>query len=145
VLSRCTDPTRGALLQPVYKVVEDTLPVALAACLVSDFGGDHRHDADNLRLRGKPVRIEIVGRPRQIVVHAVETEAEEMLSLLCGAPPVPAGWFIGASDRGQPRDSYKVAILVNGTGLAQPCIEGLAMPAYVRTPCSKASKLRACV
>jgi hypothetical protein len=45
-------------------------------------------------LRCKPVWIEAIGRPRQIVVHAVETETEQMLDLLCCAPSVPAGGLL---------------------------------------------------
>jgi hypothetical protein len=43
-----------------------------------------------LPLRCKPVRVEAIGRPRRVVVHAVEAHAEQMLGPLGGAPPVPA-------------------------------------------------------
>jgi hypothetical protein len=33
-----------------------------------------------------PVRVEAVGRPRKIVVHAVEAEAKEMLNRRCSFP-----------------------------------------------------------
>jgi hypothetical protein len=84
----------------------------------SDLGSHHRNDADDLRLRGKPVRIEAIGRPGK-VVHAVETEAKEMLNLLGGTPTVPAAWLIGASDGWQPRDGYETAVLVNCASLSQ--------------------------
>jgi hypothetical protein len=74
--------------------------IALAARLDPDLGRDHRHHADDLRLRCKPVRIEAIGRPRKVVVHAVEAKTKEMLSLLGGAPPVPAAWLVGAGDGG---------------------------------------------
>jgi hypothetical protein len=72
------------------------LPVALAGSFSSDLGRNHRNDADDLRLRGKPVRIEAIGRPGNVVVHAVDAEAEKMFNLLCGTPPVPAGRLVAA-------------------------------------------------
>src|SRR5215469_16207299 len=96
---------------------KDALPVA--ACFVANLGSHHRNDADYLSLCCKPVRIEFVGGPRQIVVHAVEAHVEQMLSLLCRTPTVPARRLIGASDRWQPRDGYEIAVLVNSTGLSQ--------------------------
>ena len=72
-----------------------------------------------MRLRCKPVWIEIVGRPGKIVVHAVETHTKQMLDLICCTPPVPAGWLVGASDRSQARDGYDIVVLINGSGLSQ--------------------------
>jgi hypothetical protein len=73
---------------------------------------------DDLRLRCKPVQIEVVGGPRQIVVHAIEAHAQQMLSPLCGTPPVPAGRLVGADVGWQPWNGYKGAVLVNGTCLS---------------------------
>ena len=98
---------------------EDPLPVTLAARLLPDLGGDQRHHADDLRLRGKPVGIEAIGRPRKVVVYAVEAEAKEMLKLFRCAPPIPAGWLVGSGDGGQARYCNDVAVLVNSTGLSQ--------------------------
>ena len=89
---------------------EEAAPFALAARFLPDLGGDHRHDADNLRLRCQPVWIEAVGGPGKVVVHAVKAEPEEMLSLLCGTPPVPAGRLVRAGDGWQARDGYNVAV-----------------------------------
>jgi hypothetical protein len=61
---------------------ENALAIALAARLDPDLGCDHRNDADDLRLRCKPVWIEAIGRPGKVVVHAVEAHAEQMLDLL---------------------------------------------------------------
>jgi hypothetical protein len=41
---------------------------------------------NDLCLRCKPVRVEAVGRPRKIVLHAVEAEAKEMLNRRCSFP-----------------------------------------------------------
>ena len=49
---------------------KSALPLARAPR--PDLGRDHRDDADDLRLRRKPVRIEAVGRPGQIVSHALK-------------------------------------------------------------------------
>ena len=89
--SNVLGPTRGVLLKLVHKLAEAALPVALAGSFSPDLGRDHRNDADDLRLRGKPVWIEAISRPRQVVVHAVEAKAEQMLDLLRGTPSVPAG------------------------------------------------------
>jgi len=83
----------------------------------TNLGRDQSNDADDLRLRCKPVWIEAIGRPGKVVVHAVEAEAEEMLNLLCWAPPVPAGRLVGAGDGRQARDGYDVAVLIHGSGL----------------------------
>jgi hypothetical protein len=56
------------------------------------------NDADDLRLRGKPVWIEAIGRPGKVVVHTLEAEAKEMFNLLGGAPSVPAGRPVAAGD-----------------------------------------------
>ena len=95
------------------------MSLALAGSFTPDFSGDHRNDAYDLRLRGKPVRVEIVCRPGKVLVHPVEAEPEEMLSLLRRALPIPAGRLVGASDGRQPRDGYDVAVLIDGTGLSQ--------------------------
>jgi hypothetical protein len=68
-------------------------PRALSAHL----GCDHRDHADDLRLRCKPVGIELVGRRGKVLMHAVEAEPEEMLSLLRRAPPIP-GFFEPVTD-----------------------------------------------
>jgi hypothetical protein len=106
---------------------EDALPLALARSFTPDLSRDHRHDTNDLRLRGKPVRIEVVGRPGKIFVNTVEAEPEEMLSLLCGAPPIPAGRLAGASDGWQARDGYDVAVPINGVGLSQLRIGALGI------------------
>src|SRR6516162_9875648 len=94
--------------------------IALMARLDPDLGGDNRHDADDLRLRCMPVGIEVVGRPRKILVHAVEAEAEQMLSPLRRAPPTPAGRLVATGDRRKARNGYDVAVRVDGSGLSQP-------------------------
>jgi hypothetical protein len=48
--------------------VEDALPAALAGGFPAHLGRDHRNDADDLRLRCEPVRIEVVGRPGKVFV-----------------------------------------------------------------------------
>jgi hypothetical protein len=101
------------------KPAEDALPIALAGSFSPDLGRNHRNDADDLRLRGKPVWIEAIGRPREVVVHTVEAKAEEMLSLLGGTPSVPAGRLMCTYDRRQARDGYDVAVRIDGTGLSQ--------------------------
>jgi hypothetical protein len=45
------------LLEPPYELAKEFFPVALAACFVSNLGSDHRHDANDLCLRGKPIWI----------------------------------------------------------------------------------------
>ena len=52
-------------------------------------------------------------------MHAIETEAEEVLGLLRRAPPIPAGRLVGAGDGWQTRDGYEVTVLIDGTGLSQ--------------------------
>ena len=52
-------------------------------------------------------------------MYAVKTEPKEMLDLLRGTPPIPAGRLVGASDGWQARDGYEVTVLVNRTGLSQ--------------------------
>src|SRR5262249_39184095 len=79
----------------------------------------HRNDMDDLRLRCKPVGIEVVGRPEKVFVHAVEAEAKEMLSLLRRAPEVPAGRLVGVGEGWQARNSYDVPVLIDGSGLSQ--------------------------
>jgi hypothetical protein len=76
VSSHPLGPARSPFIKPVDKLAEDALPVTLAACFVADFGRDYCHDTNDLGLRCKPVRIEVVGRPGQVVVHAVETKAK---------------------------------------------------------------------
>ena len=115
----CLGVTKAAAELARRKLFEDALSVALAGSFAPDFGRDHRYHADDLRLRCKPVWIEIVGRPGKVFVHAVEAEPEEMLSLLRRAPRVPAGRLAGAGDRWQARDDYDVAILIDGSGLSQ--------------------------
>ena len=46
-------------LKPPYKLAEDAVPVALAGSVSPDLGRNHRNDADDLRLRGKPVWIDV--------------------------------------------------------------------------------------
>ena len=58
------------------------MSLALAGSFTPEFSGDHRNEADDLRLSGKPVRTEVVGTPGKILVHVVKAEAKEMLSLL---------------------------------------------------------------
>ena len=53
----------------------------------------------------------------QVTTNAVQREAKQMLNLLCGTPPVPAGRLVAASDGWQPRDGYDVAVLIHGSGL----------------------------
>jgi hypothetical protein len=107
------------LLKLLYKLAKGTRSVALAGSFSPDLGRNHRYDADDLRLRGKPVWIGAIGRPRQVVVHAVEAKAEEMLDLLRRTPSVPAGRLMCTRDRRQARDGYDVAVWIDGAGLSQ--------------------------
>lgn len=66
-----------------HRILEDALPVVLATRVDLDLGGDHRHHTDDLRLR-KPTEIETIGRPRKVIAHTVEAEAEKMLGFFAG-------------------------------------------------------------
>ena len=84
--SRLPVTSRQALDEPL----ESMLPLVRAARLDPGLGRDHRDDAGSLRLRCQPVRIEAVGRPRKIIVHAVEAEAQKVLDLFRFAPIRPS-------------------------------------------------------
>jgi hypothetical protein len=43
---------------------------------------NHYHDADHLCLRGEPVRVEVVRRPSEVIVDAIERHTEQMLDFL---------------------------------------------------------------
>jgi hypothetical protein len=75
----------------------------------------------------KPVWIEAIGRPRKVIVHAIEAKAEEMLNLLRRAPSVPAGRLVCTRDRQQAWDGYDVAVRIDGAGLSQLAHGELAM------------------
>ena len=82
----------------------------------------------------------------KVVVHAVETEAQEMLNLLCWSPPLPAGWLVGSGKGWQARDSYDIAVLIDGAGLSQPAHRRACHRASMwRHPDLRQGVTRACV
>jgi hypothetical protein len=81
----------GALLKPVYQLSEDAVRCCSRRASSPDLGSYHCNDADDLRLAP-------ISRP-------------------AGTVGVPQRRL--SSDRRQPRDGYQVAVLVNGTSLAQ--------------------------
>jgi hypothetical protein len=93
---------------------EDALALSPAARFEPDLAGDHRDEADDLRVCGKPVWIKLVGRPRKVLVNAVEAEPEKVLGLFCRALPIPAGRLVATGDGRQARNSYNVPVLING-------------------------------
>jgi hypothetical protein len=60
-LGRGAVPQLGAELE--RQLFEDTVAYGLAARLDPNLGRDHRNDADDLRLRCKPIWIEAIGGP----------------------------------------------------------------------------------
>ena len=79
-------------------------------------------------------------------MHAVETEAQEMLNLLCWSPPLPAGWLVGSGKGWQARDSYDIAVLIDGAGLSQPAHRRACHRASMwRHPDLRQGVTRACV
>jgi hypothetical protein len=60
------------LAKPTGEFFEDALAIALAMRLDPGFRRNRHHDPEDLCLRCKPVWIEAVGRPGEVIVHAVE-------------------------------------------------------------------------
>jgi hypothetical protein len=138
----CFRPYRRLRLLPnpklrrelLYQPRDSALAFVLSLRLIPDLGHNHRNDSDDLRLRCKPVGVEIIGGPGEIVAHAVETETQEMLDLFRGTPPVPAGWFVDTSDGQKPRDDYQVAVLVDRRFYAACASESLASADSITSP-----------
>jgi hypothetical protein len=103
---------------PPYRLCQIVLPrlgpdrlVKPANCLLialphAGLRGDHRDDADDLRLHRQPVGIEPIGRPGWVFAYAVETQAEKMLHLLGIRPAVPVRRPRGAGDSRQAGKGY---------------------------------------
>jgi hypothetical protein len=90
IRSSLSEPTFGrARHSPLAKIM-DLIAASVPGCV----GGAGKAAEWPSHLRPKAD----VGAVWNVVVHAVEAEAEEMLNLLSWAPPVPAGRLIGAGD-----------------------------------------------
>jgi len=70
----------------------ETPRLALVARLFPDLGGDHRHDADNLRLRCQPVWIEAVGRLGGVVMHASRLRQRRCSTFSAALNRLQPGW-----------------------------------------------------
>ena len=108
----------GPCLEAAGELGDDALPVARALCLDPNLVANHQDDAQHLSLCSKPVWIEAIGWPREVIVHAVERHAEKMLDLLRRTLSVPAARLVGAGDGRQEREDYSLAGGVHHTGLA---------------------------